>query len=76
MGHIGMGKIFKSLEENRKLQEVNLSWNEIRADTDIKPLGPFIRYNANLIHLDLSKVLTSEEQVKYIIKQIKKAPSL
>ena len=71
-----MSKIIKSLEFNKRLQILNLSWNEIREDTDIKPFGHFIRENQSLTHLDLSKVFHSAKQIQYIIKCVKKARSL
>eukprot|EP00347_Sterkiella_histriomuscorum_P008584 403344534 len=71
-----MTSIIKALSLNDRLQVLNLSWNEIREDVDIKPLGQFIRNNPNLIHLDLSKMFSSQQHIKYLIKSIRKAHSL
>lgn len=71
-----MGRIIKSLDNNERLRFLNLSWNEIREDTNLKPLGKFLRNNQALVHLDISKMFSTAKQIKYIIKCIKKSRSL
>lgn len=73
---ISMQKIIKGLKNNKKLQILNLSWNEMKEDIDISPLTHFIRANHNLIHLDLSKTFNSDSHIRKLIKAIKYTHSL
>ena len=71
-----MSKIIKSLENNNRLQYLNLSWNEINESVDLKPLANFIRNNYNLLHLDLSNAFSNVKQIQCVIKAVKHSNSL
>lgn len=71
-----MKRVFEALRSNLHLKSLNLAFNPVKEDDDVKDLGNFVRQNFNLQHLDLSGVLRTETQVQKIVKKAKKAQSL
>ena len=71
-----MEKIISGLQNNTKIQTLNLSWNELSLDMDLKPLWQFIRNNNHLTHLDMSNTLHSTIQITRLIRSVSKSLSL
>ena len=75
-GHLGIMRVIKSLYENLSLEYLNLSYNDISAEADIRPLVKFMRDNLCLTHLDLSKMFSKPKQVLMILKALNHSKSL
>ena len=70
--------------QNRRLQFLNLSWNSLCAhDASEKEqtrvanhLSRLVKYNRNLLHLDLTATGLTELMVQILVNSIRKAPTI
>lgn len=78
LGPFQIQKFFLALAANRKLQYLNIAWNDIPQvdDFDMRPLCTFVRKNDDLTHLDCSGVFSKEKQIKSLIRAVSKSVSL
>ena len=65
--------LFAALAENKDLEYLNIAMTSLSKHTDTKDLRKFIRRNSNLLHLDLSGMFKTAEQVRGIVKAVKKS---
>ncbi|CDW81533.1 UNKNOWN [Stylonychia lemnae] len=75
-GQKGLKVIFDSLSMNFNITELNISWNEIAEETDLKGLKRFIKTNERFFHLDISNSISTEKQIMTLLKTLKKSKSL
>ena len=64
--------VFQALSKNGDLEYLNLAMTSVNEKMDLIKLRRFIRKNMNLLHLDLSGMFKTSEQVRGIIKAIAK----
>ena len=68
--------LLESLGQNVVLESLNLAMTAIKASQKVTALMQFIRQNKRLLHLNVSGVLQTEEQVRLLIKSISKSETL
>lgn len=75
-----------ALSSNRTLSYLNLSWNnlgntitseeETWSDFVVSHLSKFVKYNRNLLHLDLSSTRLTDKEIKELGSSLRRAKSL
>ena len=70
------GLLFESLAKNRQLQHLNIAMLALDRDQDITGFKKFIRRNQRLLHLNLTGLLRTREQVAKVVKAIKASETL
>ena len=69
-------ELFRALAQNGQLESVNLAMTAVSPKQNLSALQCFLRKNRRLLHADLSGMVHTVEQVRRIIKSIKKAEAL
>lgn len=69
----GTSLICKHLKGNNNIEHLNLAFNLVDPADPLTALGNFLRANQHLMHLNLSGVLQTSEQVIRVIKKMKKS---
>ena len=68
--------LLESLTHNMVLENLNLAMTAIKATQKLTSLIQFIRQNKRLLHLNVSGMLQTEEQVRHLIKSVSKSETL
>ena len=68
--------VFTALSKNHDLQYLNLAMTGVNEKTDLTDLRKFIRKSQYLLHLDLSGMLKTAEQVRRVVKSFAKNETL
>ena len=71
-----MKDLLESLTHNMVLENLNLAMTAIKASQKLSNLIQFIRQNKRLLHLNVSGMLQTEEQVRQLIKSVSKSETL
>jgi len=71
-----MKKLMQALRSNYQVKSLSIAFNAFDKEDPLLEFGNFIRQNPNLQHLDVSGALQTAEQVRRVVKKVKKSLSI
>ena len=69
-------ELLRALAQNTQLESVNLAMTAVSPKQNLSGLQCFLRNNKRLLHVDLSGMVHTVEQVRQTIKSVKKSETL
>ena len=66
----------QALRSNYQVKSLSIAFNAFDKEDPLLEFGNFIRQNPNLQHLDVSGALQTAEQVRRVVKKVKKSLSI